>query len=345
MRVQLRRLRFYHALIVWIGLFIVPLMTSYFFVRYSFLSHGAEASPEPSAALQFDFGSVRAGTVIRHEFQIRNDSDSALRVEAVQSTCGCTVADVAHREIPPDSSVPMLAELNTAGKDGAVTQPIHVGFSDGTGRTYELRGHVVNYEFEPLRFDANLRGESPEKEVVLDWAPGVALEVERVRYNEEKLSVRAEAEEGHHRITVAIREDAPYGPISEVVQIRSNDPLVPEKELAVFGMVQYPVICEPDVLTLGMVTVGQTVEGTARFHSPYGQTFKLDSVTLVSGAPLKWTESRAGESESTLNISLTPESAQSYYKWVVRVVASAGEWTREFDLEVYGIGTTASAGA
>lgn len=203
---------------------------------------------------------------------------------------------------------------------------------------FELRGNVVSYEVEPLRFGTVLRGESAAKETILPWAPGLELEIQSLRYNEEKLSVEYTAGDRLHQVRVAVRGDAPYGVVAETIQIHTNDPLVPIKDLPVFADIPHPVVCDPAVITVGIVKSGQEAEGEARNFSPYGYPVTITEVTNPEGVPATWREERTSQSEVVLHVALRPKADASYYKSIVRVKARTEAGIRTFNLEVFGVG-------
>jgi hypothetical protein len=300
----------------------------------------AAVNPDPR---MHDFGHVQAGTVIDHTFILDNPGQDTLRIEKVQTTCGCTVAGTDSREIPSLGTVEMPVTLETKGRAGDLTQSIMVLFENGENRTYVMRGFVASNELEPLRLGTLLRGDEAKKELTLSWPPGVKLEIDSVHYNEEKLSVQIVPGEGAHHLTISLRKDVPYGLLSESVRMHTNEPLVPDRHINISAMISYPITCDPDEVTLGLVEVAKPVTATSRILSPYGKPVRIESVTHRDGLPVEWREERITDSEIALYLTVTAETEQTYYKSVVRVDAKAGDESRSFDIEIYGVGASASA--
>lgn len=286
-----------------------------------------------------DFGTVRACETIQHSFTLENPGREPLTIENVQTTCGCTVAGVESKVIAPGESVEMPVTLDTKGRSGALSQSVTVSFSTGEPRGYTMRGFVSSDELKPVHFGTVLRGDVSKKELSLKWPPGMALDISEIHFNEAKLTVEVTPGEGAHTIAIALREDIPYGPLSESVIMHTNDPLVPEKHVNIFGIVSYPVICDPDEVTLGLVQPAKPATGTARIVSPYRHPLRIDSIEQTEGQAVEWREERVSEIEVLLHLSLFPEAERSYYKAVLRVYAAAGEEERSMNLEIYGVGT------
>ncbi len=297
-----------------------------------------EVAAIASADRIYDFGTVRAGKVIRHTFLLDNPGQEPVSLEQVQTTCGCTVAGVESKVIAPGESVQMPVTLNTKGRSGKLSQSVRVSFSVGEPRSYTLQGFVASDELKPLQLGTVLRGDTARNDLTLNWPPGLALEISEVHFNEKKLRVDVRPGDGAHAISIALREDVPYGPLSESVIMHTNDPLVPEKHVNIFAMVSFPILADPDEVTLGLVQPGKPATGTVRIVSPYEEPLQIMSIEHKAGQAVTWREERGGDSEIVLHLSLSAEAERSYYKSVLRVNAVAGEETRRMDIEIYGVG-------
>lgn len=125
---------------------------------------------------QFDFGKIKQGEVVIHEFIFRNEGQSPLKINRVTTSCGCTAALVSEKEIAP-------------GKEGRlkVTFDSH-GYSD----------KVVKY----IYFDCN-DPETPQVELIITATVevGPAARIELDRYNLD-LGISLEGEEASAKFTV-----------------------------------------------------------------------------------------------------------------------------------------------
>ncbi|MCC6152445.1 MAG: DUF1573 domain-containing protein, partial [Candidatus Hydrogenedentes bacterium] len=65
----------------------------------------------------FEFGTVRQAAIVKHTFQVTNTGKEPVTVNRVQTTCGCTVADVPKNTvIEPGKSLDVPVQLKTRGK-------------------------------------------------------------------------------------------------------------------------------------------------------------------------------------------------------------------------------------
>ena len=104
----------------------------------------------------YDFGTVKAGTLVRHTFTLRNLHPWAVTVTGLQSDCGCTKS-VVGRELPfrlaPLETVKVAASVDMHSWIGSFSHSISVATSDNSsGTSLTLKGRVYGNSFHtPLR--------------------------------------------------------------------------------------------------------------------------------------------------------------------------------------------------
>lgn len=77
-------------------------------------------------SLTRDFGAVRTGEVLAHDFTIRNDSDKDMNITGTTTSCGCTVSEIKKSLLKPGDSTEVTVKLDTKGYTGAVQQFVYV---------------------------------------------------------------------------------------------------------------------------------------------------------------------------------------------------------------------------
>lgn len=97
----------------------------------------------------YNFGTVTAGTLVRHTFTVRNLHPWPVTVTDITGSCGCTRGFVG-RKVPfrlgPLQSVAVLTTENTMGKSGDAEQSIHIATSDNKeGTLLVLQGSVQDH--------------------------------------------------------------------------------------------------------------------------------------------------------------------------------------------------------
>lgn len=83
------------------------------------------------AKLAFDetrhnFGTVKEGAIVNHEFVFSNDGSVPLIISDVRSTCGCTVADWPREPIPPGGTGTIPVRFDTKKKVGVQSKPVTI---------------------------------------------------------------------------------------------------------------------------------------------------------------------------------------------------------------------------
>ena len=63
-------------------------------------------------------GFYEAGTVLRHEFRVANDTDSVVRLALVSTSCSCTTAEVSRREVQPGEETLLQMSLTLEKASG-----------------------------------------------------------------------------------------------------------------------------------------------------------------------------------------------------------------------------------
>ena len=74
----------------------------------------------------FDFGKLIQGEVSKHTFKITNTGNKELIIENIESSCGCTIANVNSMNILPGKSTKIEVEFNTKGLIGKQVKSITI---------------------------------------------------------------------------------------------------------------------------------------------------------------------------------------------------------------------------
>jgi len=72
---------------------------------------------------EFDFGSIKQGEKITHEFSFKNNGKRDLIIRDIQTSCGCTAVD-SKKVIKPGETSTIKATFNSAGKTGKQNKSI-----------------------------------------------------------------------------------------------------------------------------------------------------------------------------------------------------------------------------
>jgi hypothetical protein len=93
----------------------------------------------------FDFGKVAQGKTIDHVFTFRNTGDAPATISKVNSSCGCTVAQVSSRVLKPGERGEIRASFDSTDFGGPVAKEVYVHSNDPRKAivTLTMKGFVV----------------------------------------------------------------------------------------------------------------------------------------------------------------------------------------------------------
>ena len=87
----------------------------------------------------WDFGKIKQGEMLAHEFVFVNEGDAPLVIERVSTSCGCTAALASEDKIPPGKEGRIKASFDTRGYSGSVVKYVYVESNDAAGGRRELK--------------------------------------------------------------------------------------------------------------------------------------------------------------------------------------------------------------
>jgi hypothetical protein len=93
--------------------------------------------------MEFDFGTIKQGEVVEHEFKFTNVGQSPLVISNVQASCGCTSPDWSKNPVKPGDEGFIKVVFNSAGKSGAQSPTVSIQANTSPSVTrLRLKGSV-----------------------------------------------------------------------------------------------------------------------------------------------------------------------------------------------------------
>lgn len=74
----------------------------------------------------YDFGTIKQGEVVKHEYKFINTGKAPLLISYVRSTCGCTVADWPEEMLNPGESGVIKVKFDSENRIGEQSKPITI---------------------------------------------------------------------------------------------------------------------------------------------------------------------------------------------------------------------------
>lgn len=188
-----------------------------------------------------DFGKVKQGDVLNHEFIFKNEGAATLVIERVETTCGCTAALVSDQKVPPGKEGKIKTTFDTRGYAGRMTRYVYIVSNDAAGERTEL-SLSADIEVPPAaRIDVDkynvdmgliLEGEAPIAKIVIKSAGERELKVEMAHENVKFFSGGRPLGSPFFLPTGESREielrfpaQSKTGVVRDYILIKSNDPV------------------------------------------------------------------------------------------------------------------------
>lgn len=193
----------------------------------------------------YDFHSVVQGKTVSHSFTFRNTGNAPATITRVSSSCGCTVANVSDKVIPPGKSGAIKAAFDSSDFYGPVTKEVFVYLADQQkpAHTLTMKGLVieelvitprqVNLGSVPagVRKDVTLEMENKGKKTIK--ITGIKTELPQTTINAQKKTLKP-GEKAVLKITVLPRADNRF--VNGYLTISTNSEGKQEKTIPVFGV-------------------------------------------------------------------------------------------------------------
>ena len=200
----------------------------------------------------FNFGTVDNAQSVEHTFVLRNEGDLSLEIGQVRPSCGCTVASVSERMVPPGGETRITSRLSLAGRQGQQHKVITIESNDPKQPqfTLTLTGVAgVAVDVQPTRIvQAQIPvGAQPTNAVMLTGLAGTPFEVLAVEANSDRVSARVETVESGRVYRVLVYPTKPLEPgqLDANLTIRTDHPQRPTVEIPVSFMALSDLVVAP----------------------------------------------------------------------------------------------------
>jgi hypothetical protein len=210
-------------------------------------------SEEPT----FDFGHADNQQVIEHTFVVKNIGDTTLEITQVRPTCGCTVANVTERMVPPGGESRLTAKLSLQGRTGLQSKAIVLHTTDPENPQYRLTltgTAVQSIMISPERLNFGQLGPGQEIVQYADLASfsDQPFNLLKVESTDPHLTATVEVLEPGKRYRVAATLKGPFqpGPMSASLRLTTDHPQRPQIELPASANVVGEIIYAPSELAL-----------------------------------------------------------------------------------------------
>ncbi len=127
-------------------------IVAFAFLAFFAIGANAQGKKGPSIKfdyLEYDFGTIKQGDKVQHEFRFSSDGTEPLVISQAQGSCGCTVPDYPKQPLKKGEKGVIKVTFDSAGKMGSQDKTVTI-MSNSTGGAVVL--HIKGtIEAAPLK--------------------------------------------------------------------------------------------------------------------------------------------------------------------------------------------------
>jgi len=97
-----------------------------------------EREAKDEAHSVWDFGAVKKGRIVEHEFVFTNNTAKLVKITNLDTSCGCTVSEVAKKVIPAGEKTTIKVKFDSSDYSGPVKQYVYVNTDDQERPLYKF---------------------------------------------------------------------------------------------------------------------------------------------------------------------------------------------------------------
>jgi len=270
---------------------------------------------------RFDFGRAMYGSVVEHDFVLRNAGSAVLRIEKATMTSPLLVTRMP-RELAPGGEGLIHFKLDTAALRGPFDGQITVLLNDPDLPEVDLsfEGVVIPpVEVSPLPafFVASLHGKEASASLeIINHEPDplriVKIEHTRERFTTDLKTLRPGQ---RYSLTLILKPDGPSGRSTDLITVSTSSKAQPDLKIVANTYLHERVYTFPDTVDLGAIPISQIRKNpgmlnmlaqTLMVYQEEGSDFRAALTTDLPILNLKWERGPKGDRYQA-TISLNPD--------------------------------------
>ena len=196
-----------------------------------------DAPPVPRIACDepvYNFGEADNSGDVEHTFVVKNTGTLTLLINNVRPTCGCTVANISQKEIPPGGQADITTKLSLRGRQGSQHKVIRVESNDPMTPTFELALQgtaTMQVEVRPNQvFFGRLTPETvvtTQVEVISRKQPPTRINTAESNAPFYICTVQPSDDPATTRIQIVTKPPLPEGQVRAVLNLATDNPGMP----------------------------------------------------------------------------------------------------------------------
>lgn len=250
----------------------------------------AHADARPSLALShdsYDFGVVAQGTVVVHEFEVKNAGTADLVIERIIPSCGCTAATMVSPTVKPGASERIKVTFDTSGFMGPKTKTVQILTNDpqSSEQVLKLKGSVLSgVKVEPSRVSfGEISPSAPvsdrRREFSVELVNGDNLEIAKTSTLSRFLTVTPLETKGR-RVTVQVEvaPNTPRGDFRDRVVVELTGGRSTTINVPVTAFIAGDIRLSSSTVSFGVVSGGTVIERRVQFENRSSAPISLNAL-------------------------------------------------------------------
>jgi len=243
----------------------------------------ATAADSPQALFpeaRHNFGSVRGGSMVEHDFVLKNQGQSPVRIQRVLLTPPLVVTQM-QALTPPGGESKIHVKLDTTALKGRFEGEVRVVFGDGN-----LSEALLGFEGDispviellplPAFFVGAHRGEPREETIEIVNRQPEPIEILQVKHSTQRFTTRLDTIEPgkRFRLTLSVKPDGPSGRHSEPILVTTSSPSLPTITVTANTLLLDRVYTFPDAVDFGVLRMSD-IDKTPDLFERIAQTLMV----------------------------------------------------------------------
>jgi len=286
---------------------------------------GAEAPKAVFRQTRFDFGRAIYGSVVEHDFWVKNEGSAALKIVKASMTSPLLVTRMP-RELAPGGEGLIHFKLDTAALSGPFKGQITVFLNDPDLPEADLSfdGVVIPpVEVSPLPafFVSGLRGKGASSSLEIINHEPQPLRIVKIEHPTEGFTTVLETLQPgqRYKLTLTLKPDGPSGRKTEPITVATSSDAQPTLEITANTFLHERVYTFPDSVDLGAIPISQirknsdllsVLAQTLMVYQEGGSDFRATLRTDLPGLKLKWERGPKGDRYQT-TIAVDPDNVHA----------------------------------
>ena len=275
-----------------------------------------------------DFGEVVSGTLLEHDFVIRNSGTETLEILKLRPSCGCTAAVLGdgNKRIPPGGST--TVRVSYTAKGAVEFENIVTVMHNGSGEAPELRiiGKSRYALTVPKRINLGqlVAGKASTIERTLDIADSVNLKIKAVGSSLPYIKVETRPAGHNATLVLTLAGRPPPQTIKGWVWIDTDHEVEGRAVIQLDGTISGPLEADPPRLHLGTIRAGTPASKSVRIRAGSGRVGTI--AVEVAGPPWVTAEVTPVGDEAEVVVSLAADAKPGHSVGYVRVRRGKTHW-------------------